>query len=204
MKWAVASKVGAIAAHATDPNVMLKKAVVNLNKHGRRLWEKFSGLAKREPTQQIPRAEPATLTKATNAAASVPKSTLASRFFANNVTPNLAQELRNHFQFRMNAGSFPIFGNYRGLGQRVSMFAFVTLGVTSSSQYAKEINQGTDDFYEDIRVSSLMIQCNSCYHSRVSDLLIHCEVVVIIHSLCLHRREWLASLRRSMHQIHQK
>ena len=139
---------------------MLRKVIVDLSKHGRRAVEKFAGLGKGKAPQELPAPQgarvrdlqPATLPTVGRQVAQLAtkRSTILSRYFSNNVYPNLAQELRQNFQFRLHSGSFPLFGNYRGLSQRLSMYAFVTMGMASWAQLQQD-QEGQDAIYDNIR-----------------------------------------------------
>ena len=158
LKWSF-YKVGALAAQATEPSTMMRKVITDLSKHGRRAVEKFIGLTKGKAPQEVPQIpktrefQPATFSAPCRHVSqlSTKRSTILTRYFSNNVTPNLAQELRNSFQFRMHSGSFPIFGNYRGLSKRLSLYAFVTMGMTTWSQLQQD-QEGQDAIYDSIRV----------------------------------------------------
>lgn len=138
---------------------MMKKVIFGINQHGRRLLEKLPGI-KRDPLSQIPKAKPVALTQASNASHSViqrlseKSSGVVTRFVANNVTPVWAQELRSAARFRTHAGSFRIFGDYKAMGSRMSMYAFVAFGMASNARAAEpEIHVNLDQVQNDIKVN---------------------------------------------------
>lgn len=136
---------------------MLRKVIADVGRHGRRAVERFAGFSKgKGPQEGIPRAprdfQPATVPRASGQVGQVSgnRSTILQRYFANNVYPSLAQELRQSFQFRLHSGSFPLFGQHGGLSRRLCMYAFVTMGVASWTQM-QEDEEGKDAIYGSIR-----------------------------------------------------
>jgi hypothetical protein len=176
LKWTLA-KVAGLAAHATDPNVMLKKAVHGFNQHGRRLLEKAVSFARKDVSLIPKQTEQVILTQTSKAPSQslvqrLNTQGIVSRYFANNVTPFWAQQLRNAARFRTHSGSFPIYGDYRALGKRLSLLSFIGIGLASRP----DIPEPSEEVAHEIKVLVLYKSC-----------------VGILAGNCICRQPWIAS-----------
>lgn len=133
---------------------MMRKLITGINQHGRRLLQKVT----REIPQQVPRVAEPVAQRLTEKS-----SGFITRFVARNTTQVWAQELRNAARFRTHAGSFPIFGDYRAMGKRLSMYAFVAFGMASNAQGASsDFSRGIDEISSDIKSQmSMMLEKRS-------------------------------------------
>eukprot|EP00914_Ancora_sagittata_P025900 GHVO01051167.1.p1 GENE.GHVO01051167.1~~GHVO01051167.1.p1 ORF type:complete len:646 (-),score=79.31 GHVO01051167.1:16-1953(-) len=145
---------------------MMKKAIVGFNQHGRRLLKKLTG---KDNLYQIPKAEPVVITQASKASSGViqrltgKSSGVFSRFVTNNVTSIWVQELRNAARFRTHSGSFPLFGDYRAMGTRMSMYAFVAFGMAANARVTEpEIPVHLDEIQNEVkgRISDMLAKKN--------------------------------------------
>jgi PTEN induced putative kinase 1 len=124
---------------------MMKKIFTGINQHGRRLLQK---VCTRQVPQQVPRVAEPVAQRLTEKS-----SGFIARFVARNACTQVwAQELRNAARFRTHAGSFPIYGDYRAMGKRLSMYAFVAFGMASNAQGAStDSPRGMEEISSDVK-----------------------------------------------------
>lgn len=154
----LAGKFGAVAAQAVGDPGMFRTVFSKIVQNGRQILAEILQKQAPKETREVFRVGLENQPKCSTVVPQVSRlgnhgESVLSRYLARSVTRNLAGEMRRKFALRSQGGSWSIFGGARIQGSRLSLYAFVGVGLAAGNQqWQRAESEGFDSVCDQIRV----------------------------------------------------